>query len=63
MDDFDRDPDIARLMARIRPGWDAERAERNLAAILERLKGPTRWRRAWQALLAASRLRYRTSEK
>jgi hypothetical protein len=63
MDDYDRDREIGRLMARIRPGWNAERTESNLAAILERLKGPNGWRRAWQALLAASRLRYRTSEK
>jgi hypothetical protein len=62
MDGFDLDPDnqVARLMARIRPGWDAARAERNLAAILERLKGPNRWHRAWEAMLAATRLRYRS---
>jgi hypothetical protein len=63
MDGFDRDPDtkVARLLARIRPGWDAARAESNLAAILERLKGRGGWRRAWEAMLAATRLRYRSS--
>jgi hypothetical protein len=65
MDGFDRDPDtqVARLLARIRPGWDAARTERNLAAILERLKGKGdgRWRRGWEAMLAATRLRYRRS--
>jgi len=58
MDDFDPDSDIARLMARIRPRWDAARSESNLAAILERLKGPKRRQRAWQAMLAATRLRF-----
>ena len=58
MDDFDPDSDIARLMARIRPGWGAARTESNLAAILERLRGPTRRQRAWQAMLAATRLRF-----
>ena len=58
MDDFDPDSDIARLMARIRPGWDAARTESNLAAILERLRGPKRRHRAWQAMLAATRLRF-----
>jgi hypothetical protein len=65
MDAFDRDPenDVARLMSRIRPNWDAARTESNLAAILERLKSPARWHRAWHAMLAATRLRYRTSER
>jgi hypothetical protein len=65
MDDFDRerDTDIERLMARIRPGWDAARTESNLVAILERLKGPSGWRRAWQAMLAATRSRYQTSDR
>ena len=58
MDDFDPDSDIAHLMARIRPRWDAARTESNLAAILERLKGPKRRRGAWQAMLAATRLRF-----
>ena len=58
MDDFDPDTDIARLMARIRPRWDATRTESNLVAILERLKGPRRRQRAWQAMLAATRLRF-----
>jgi len=58
MDDFDPDSDIARLMARIRPRWDAARSESNLAAILERLKGPKRRQRAWQTMLAATRLRF-----
>ena len=58
MDDFDPDSDIARLMARIRPRWDAARTESNLAAILERLKGPKRRHSAWQAMLAATRLRF-----
>lgn len=58
MDDFDPESDIARLMARIRPGWDAARTESNLAAILERLRGPKRGHRAWQAMLAATRLRF-----
>jgi hypothetical protein len=63
MDGFDRDPDskVARLLARIRPGWDAARTESNLAAIFARLKGPGRWRRSWEAMLAATRLRYRSS--
>ena len=63
MDGFDRDPDtkVAHLMGRIRPGWDATRTERNLATILERLKGQGRWRRAWEAMLAATRLRYRNT--
>jgi len=58
MDDFEPDTHIVRLMARIRPGWDAARTESNLAAILERLKGPKRRQRAWQAMLAATRLRF-----
>jgi len=58
MDDFDPESDIARLMARIRPRWDAARTESNLAAILERLRGPKRRHRAWQAMLAATRLRF-----
>ena len=63
MEGFDRDPEthVARLMGRIRPGWDAARTESNLAAILARLKGQGRWRRAWDAMLAATRLRYRST--
>jgi len=57
MEDFDPDNHVARLMARIRPGWDAARTESNLVAILERLRGPKR-HRAWQAMLAATRLRF-----
>lgn len=63
MDDFDPESDIARLMARIRPGWDAARTESNLAAILERLKGPKRRQRAWQAMLAATRLRFHRASR
>ena len=65
MEEHDRDPDVkvAHLMARIRPHWDAVRTENNLTAILERLRGPHRWRRAWTAMLAATRLRYRTSDR
>jgi hypothetical protein len=63
MDVSNRDPDseVARLMSRIRPHWDAARTESNLAEILERLRGPTRWHKAWHAMLAATRMRYRTS--
>ena len=62
MNGSDHDPDsqVARLMARIQPGWDAARSQRNLTAILERLKGPRRWHRAWETMLAATRLRYRS---
>ncbi len=65
MEELDRDPDVkvARLMARIHPHWDAVRTEKNLTAILERLRGPSRWHRAWSAMLAATRLRYRTSAR
>ena len=63
MDDFDPDTDIARLMARIRPGWGAARTERNLVAILERLKGSRRGHRAWQAMLAATRLRFHRASR
>jgi len=37
--------------------------DRAATAILERLRGPHRWRSAWTAMLAATRLRYRTSER
>ncbi|HXU04305.1 MAG TPA: hypothetical protein VN903_25265 [Polyangia bacterium] len=65
MEDFEGEPDVrvARLLARIRPRWDAVRTERNLNAILDRLRGPKRWRRAWNAMLAATRMRYRTSAR
>jgi len=55
MDDS-RDPDGKRLLATVRPAWDAARGERILAAVMERLHGRHPPRRRMPALFA--RLRF-----
>ena len=52
MDDS-RDTDIGLLLASVRPRWDAERAERNLAATIARLRGSPRWRRPGRGMFSA----------
>jgi hypothetical protein len=42
MADAERDDDGDPLLGRIRPRWGADRTERNLAAMLERLGGRRR---------------------
>jgi hypothetical protein len=55
MDDS-RDPDGKRLLAKVRPAWDAARGERILAAVMERLHGRRPSRRRMPSLFA--RLRF-----